>query len=110
MGEGGAEGALWHRRVGGLLAGTGLDLALLRGRFAGDVAAGAVEKGMSPKSLLILETNREIVDRLCPQIGANDWILVKGSRGMKMEEVVEGLLGAAGCKARSGAKPEGGTP
>ena len=37
--------------------------------------------------------NQEVVDYLKDEIRTGDTILVKGSRGMKMETIVEGLMG-----------------
>jgi len=37
-------------------------------------------------------SKKEILDDLTGRLRKNDWILVKGSRAMKMEEIVEKLM------------------
>ena len=37
-------------------------------------------------------TREEIIEAVTDRLDAGDWVLVKGSRGMAMEKVVEGLL------------------
>jgi UDP-N-acetylmuramyl pentapeptide synthase len=48
---------------------------------------------MSGEKVAFFNDNFEAVDFLKGKIGTGDTILVKGSRGMKMETIVEGLMG-----------------
>jgi len=43
-------------------------------------------------------SRQEIIDALKEYLQPGDWVLVKGSRGMAMEVVVEGLKDWAGKK------------
>jgi UDP-N-acetylmuramoyl-tripeptide--D-alanyl-D-alanine ligase len=58
------------------------------GRIIGEVA---VRWGMSPDNVHMLENNDEAIDLLERTVTGEDVILVKGSRAMKMEEIVNAL-------------------
>ncbi|AJE02369.1 UDP-N-acetylmuramoyl-tripeptide--D-alanyl-D-alanine ligase [Geobacter pickeringii] len=87
LGEGAEEA---HRQLGRLAA-TCVDRLYLLGPMAGVVAAGAREGGMAEGSLVIAASHEEIVQDLRRTVGANEFILVKGSRGMAMDRVAEGV-------------------
>jgi len=59
-----------------------------RGRIIGEEA---LHCGMSPESVHIVETNQEAVKILRKVVAPGDVILVKGSRAMRMEEIVTAL-------------------
>ena len=87
------EGAgAWHEEIGGLLAATGVDRIFLLGQFARQTAKGAEEKGVPPARIAFPATGEEIAAGLAPLLQAGDWLLVKGSRAMKMEEVVKCII------------------
>jgi len=90
----GHEAAARHRDIGGLLADTGVTWVYLRGRFSQATAAGALNKGMAESRIVHFEDPAQIIDLILSRVKRGDWILVKGSRGMKMEEVVERLAAA----------------
>jgi UDP-N-acetylmuramoyl-tripeptide--D-alanyl-D-alanine ligase len=46
---------------------------------------------MRPEQIIIGKDHAEIAARLRERLAPGDWLLVKGSRGMKMERVVETL-------------------
>jgi len=54
------------------------------------VAAGAIEAGMDNESVLT-GTKESILENLYALLRSGDWVLVKGSRGMAMETVVQAL-------------------
>jgi UDP-N-acetylmuramoyl-tripeptide--D-alanyl-D-alanine ligase len=78
------------RELGILVARGGVSRLCAIGQFAETVAAGATGAGMNPEKIFI-GSHEEIVDALKGNLGPGDWILVKGSRLMAMENVVEGL-------------------
>jgi UDP-N-acetylmuramyl pentapeptide synthase len=43
-------------------------------------------------------TRDEIIDTLKQSLKAGDWVLIKGSRGARMETIVKGLKSWAGMK------------
>jgi len=91
MGELGDAADSAHREAGALTARLGIDFLVAAGRQAERVAGGATDAGMDPSRVHVVESSeaagppvREIVKR-------GDWVLVKGSRSMKMERVAEFL-------------------
>ena len=54
------------------------------------MAAGAREAGM-PAASVITGSREELIEDLAAWLKPGDWVLVKGSRGMAMEKVVERL-------------------
>jgi len=53
------------------------------------LAEGAIEAGIEKSHVIIFRTNMEAANHLRSIIVKGDFILVKGSRGMKMEEIVK---------------------
>lgn len=97
LGEGSAEA---HRELGRLSA-TCVDRLYLLGEMARLVATGAREGGLAPEQIKVAESHAAILDDLRRTAGRGDYILVKGSRGLRMEVVAEGIrrgLAAAGEK------------
>ena len=60
---------------------------LFRSDFAGDIAAGAREGGMSEDQIIVFDHEEEALRLLASRVQKGDWILVKGSRAMKMDRV-----------------------
>jgi len=93
----GAGAAQLHEQIGKTVHDCGFDGLLTYGAFAGRIVAGAVKAGMAPKLVKAFANKEEIIRHLqgmieSGRLSAGDWILIKGSRGMRMEEVAEGLL------------------
>ncbi|MEA3436479.1 MAG: UDP-N-acetylmuramoyl-tripeptide--D-alanyl-D-alanine ligase [Thermodesulfobacteriota bacterium] len=80
-----------HEEIGALAAGSGIYMLYATGEFAETVASGAVGGGMEPGNIFT-GSKKEILDDLTGRLRTNDWVLVKGSRAMEMEEIVEGLM------------------
>ena len=89
LGDGTAE---FHREVGQTAARLYIDHLFITGDFAGHVRDGAAGAGMSPAVLHVCDTLESLASRLKNMIAPDDVILLKGSRRMKMERVLE-LLG-----------------
>lgn len=87
----GLESARWHQEVGRQAAASHVTRLLVTGRFADDVIAGATRAGL-PLSRILTGSHLELLEDLRRFLRAGDWVLVKGSRGMRMERVVDGLL------------------
>jgi UDP-N-acetylmuramoyl-tripeptide--D-alanyl-D-alanine ligase len=90
LGESSAE---LHEQIGRLAADSVERLYLL-GEMADAVARGARAGGLPASSILVAECHAEIVDDALRFLSAGDCILVKGSRGMRMETVAEGIRSA----------------
>ena len=91
----GPEAAEWHRKTGYKAGQAGLDRLFLHGEFAGALRDGALEAGMPAERILAGEIDA-ISSVLTQWLTPGDWVLVKGSRGMRMERVIAALQKWAG--------------
>ncbi len=91
MGELGETAAAAHREVGRLAASLGIDLLIALGARARTIAAGAVDSGMDPAHIVIASDHGDASERACEFLRERDTVLVKGSRSMRMERVVEAI-------------------
>lgn len=91
----GAEGEQQHDQLGRRLAETHVELVYLCGAFAETVRAGAIAGGLQAERVYTMASPDEIVQSLEYVLRPGDVVLVKGSRGMRMERVADGLLGGA---------------
>lgn len=80
-----------HKKIGRLAKEADVDFLFIIGNFRKDVLIGAMDAGMAAERLYEAENKAVLMETLNGIIKQGDTILVKGSRGMKMEEVVEGL-------------------
>jgi len=93
----GKQSAAAHRFVGETASRLGFYYVLAVGSFAGSVVEAARKAGMPVEQAKECASKDEVVQWLKQSIddgtlAAGDWILVKGSRGMKMETIVAELL------------------
>lgn len=79
----------YHRQLGSLITALKLSAVLLTGAHAHAVAAGAAERGTAGVAISVADTHEEIARRLDSMVQPHDWILFKGSRGMRMEKSME---------------------
>ena len=84
----GAQAAALHYQVGELAGTAGADKLYACGDHAEDVLAGARHSGMDAGRLAV-SSREEIAADLIHALKPGDWLLVKGSRGMAMELVVQ---------------------
>jgi UDP-N-acetylmuramoyl-tripeptide--D-alanyl-D-alanine ligase len=94
MGELGDTSLAAHRATGRLVAELGIEYLFALGQYAKETAAGALSAGMDAARVRVATDHRETSDRLREILQGDDWILVKGSRSMQMERVVEALVQA----------------
>ncbi len=88
LGEG-ARGA--HVEAGRLAASLEVDALVAVGEFSEATAEGALRGGMEKERVVCAGGNEEALYELRALLGDIDTVLVKGSRSMRMEEIVEGL-------------------
>jgi UDP-N-acetylmuramyl pentapeptide synthase len=91
MRELGAESGALHRQVGRAAAENGVGLLVVMGPEAEAVRAGALEGGMAPEAVLIVASHEEAASAVRCRLQAGAALLIKGSRGARMEEVLERL-------------------
>lgn len=92
----GVTGAKLHREAGQKMAALGVDLLIGVRGLAEEIIAGAREGGMSAGSAIFYATPDEAAEMLIREARAGDLILIKGSRGVKTEIVVEKMKQARG--------------
>ena len=91
MGELGPTSEKAHREAGRLVAQLGVDALHALGAHAESVAAGALEGGMPAARIHVARSHAELADALRGELAPGDWVLVKGSRSMRMERIAEAL-------------------
>ncbi|NLI81186.1 MAG: UDP-N-acetylmuramoyl-tripeptide--D-alanyl-D-alanine ligase [Deltaproteobacteria bacterium] len=96
MKELGPETRSLHLEVGKEIGSLGVARLFTFGELSREIEKGARESGLSERACFHGETHEDIVNRLQGTIVPGEWVLVKGSRSMNMERVVEGLMDAEG--------------
>ncbi len=91
MGELGDASEDAHREAGRLVATFGIDLLFAVGARAETVAAGAAQAGMSASCIRQLHDSDAAGAPVKAALRKGDWVLVKGSRSMRMERVTNFL-------------------
>jgi UDP-N-acetylmuramoyl-tripeptide--D-alanyl-D-alanine ligase len=87
----GSESAQLHRKAGGEAAALNFDWILGVQGNAAEIVSGAVEAGTPPPHARFFAAAAEVAEFIAAMIEPGDLVLVKGSRGVKMERVVEAL-------------------
>lgn len=93
MMELGRKSINFHRMIGEIIAGENFDGLLTLGKLSRYTLTRARACGMSEDTLWHCSTHDEIADILKRNAGKGDVVLLKGSRGMRMEEVLNKLKG-----------------
>jgi UDP-N-acetylmuramoyl-tripeptide--D-alanyl-D-alanine ligase len=84
----GDSGPALHRESGRRVAAQGVDLLIGVRGLAAEMVAGAREAGMKETQALFVEDPEEAAELLASTASEGDLILVKGSRGVRMESIV----------------------
>jgi UDP-N-acetylmuramoyl-tripeptide--D-alanyl-D-alanine ligase len=82
-----------HEQIGKKVSELSIDFLLALGEKAPVVVESAIRHGFTMEKARIVENHSEAISLLRQMIQNGDWILIKGSRGMAMEKIVEGLAG-----------------
>jgi UDP-N-acetylmuramoyl-tripeptide--D-alanyl-D-alanine ligase len=93
----GARTESLHKQVGAWAAMANIDKMMVTGEFATAVISGAVDAKMN-RDDIFTGSRGEILNALKDSLRPGDWVLIKGSRGARMDTVVEGLKEWAGIK------------
>lgn len=99
----GSRAAAWHRKIGRQVAESGVKNLLVMGDYSRDTATGAMESGMAAAGILYCESPEQVRGHLESSLKAGDWVLVKGSRKMKMERMVRMITETFGIQERAAA-------
>ena len=92
----GASSDAAHEKIGGIAAQSGLSALLVVGSCAERLAAGAASAGMDNEKIVVFSDKADIpgwIRNLEKKgvLSRDSWVLVKASRGMRLETVVEQL-------------------
>jgi len=88
----GPETKEYHRELGRKAAESGVDILLAKGDDAKEVVDAAMSAGLPPGNAFIVEDNDQAARLLKKLLRKGDWVLCKGSRGMRLEAVVRELV------------------
>jgi UDP-N-acetylmuramoyl-tripeptide--D-alanyl-D-alanine ligase len=97
----GERSAAYHRQLGADAASAGVDYLLAHGQQAEQVIWGAADEGMNKYCMAECEKIDAMLAVLNCWLEPGDVILVKGSRGMRMERVIERLQQRVAWKIES---------
>ncbi len=91
LGEGSAT---YHEQAGECAAREGWDILAAVGPLAGRTAAGARRAGRGGDAVLEFATSCEATPAILALLGEGDLVLVKGSRGLRTDIIVEAIMKA----------------
>ena len=97
----GDRGVTGHKEVGAEAALTGVDRLVTVGERAANIAEGAKDSGMPGKNIFPCAGKGEAIETLRKTMQPGDVVLVKGSRSMGMEQIVEWIAAQRGLYANS---------
>jgi UDP-N-acetylmuramoyl-tripeptide--D-alanyl-D-alanine ligase len=98
MGELGAAADDAHRDAGQMAAKLGIDHLIALGTRAETIAGAAIEAGMDRENVAVATDHADAGARASAWLAAGDTVLVKGSRSMQMERVVEVICAEKGTE------------
>jgi UDP-N-acetylmuramoyl-tripeptide--D-alanyl-D-alanine ligase len=78
-----------HEEVGAFIADNKIDAVAVLGEYGRDIARGAERNGMDPGSITICKTRDDVLGWLRTEVTQGSILLVKGSRKVKLEEIIE---------------------
>ena len=99
MGELGADSPAMHREVGAYFAKKGGQFLIAYGPRSADTARGAVDAGLSPDKIVRIpditspEAPAIAAEAALLTLGKNDVLLIKASRAVRAELIVDALRG-----------------
>jgi UDP-N-acetylmuramoyl-tripeptide--D-alanyl-D-alanine ligase len=96
MGELGAHAEAGHRQIGARAGELRVDALYALGAHAALVCEAARRAGLDAGRAHVAASHDEIARALLAELRAGDVVLVKGSRSMRMERVIEALTGTRG--------------
>jgi UDP-N-acetylmuramoyl-tripeptide--D-alanyl-D-alanine ligase len=80
-----------HQNIGIYCAKSNVKLLFVYGRYASDIIIGALKAGFNLENIIHVNNLKKLSEKLNNIIKKNDVILIKGSRKLKMETILENL-------------------
>ncbi len=80
-----------HRELGRKVGRTRPSLLCVTGNYAKWVMQGAGEEGVPEERMILFEDVKTVAKEILSRMQGGEWVLIKGSRGMALERVVEEL-------------------
>ena len=93
----GEDGPALHQEVGSLVSQTNVHTLIALGAAAAHIARGAHQAGMGRERIHHATSQQEVLSLLTELMQPQDVVLLKGSRGMAMEHLVEALVAEPGA-------------
>lgn len=87
----GQDAKRFHLEAGEQVAGAGVDFLLCLGSESVHIAEGAMQAGLAGEAVSTFDDHEKILSHLLQLVQPGDMILFKGSRGMALEKIVNGL-------------------
>jgi UDP-N-acetylmuramoyl-tripeptide--D-alanyl-D-alanine ligase len=87
----GVQAEFYHQEVGAYAATLPLSRLITVGPLAAHIARGAIQAEMKPDRVHVVDTISEAAVIISAQVPTDAWILVKASRGARLEELFEKL-------------------
>lgn len=81
-----------HYSVGKFAADKKIEYIITVGPYSRNICQAVKDSGNKASRLVSFDTTDEAINYLLGIVKSGDYILVKGSRGMKMEKIAEGLI------------------
>ena len=103
MRELGEASSRWHRWVGEQAAAADPALLVVLGPHAAHMVEGARNAGLLAHRCFLVSDHEEAARVVLQRLEPAHWVLVKGSRGMTMERVVERIIAEKGMKKAASA-------
>jgi UDP-N-acetylmuramyl pentapeptide synthase len=91
MAELGEYAEQMHADIGAVSARSGIDRLYATGNQAAALARGATTEGMNADRIVVGD-KADIIKDIRRHLRPGDWVLIKGSRTMGMEQVVDGIM------------------
>ena len=82
-----------HKKIGELVAESQIDIFITIGKLAGLSAVTAEENGLNGNKIFSFKNTEEVEEKLLSILESNDTLLLKGSRAMHVENILEILKG-----------------
>ncbi len=85
----GSSAAEAHRQIGRTAVQSGVDIMITLGTLAKHIGEGSLQAGMPKERVFSAQSHAEAARQLKSLSRPGDIVLIKGSRGMKMEKILE---------------------